>query len=80
MEDVFVTARWKAYLTIALLLPLCGCVTTEVVAPYDRGYLAEQGMQWEPNPRNEKLKGHVYNSKEASSGGSGATGGGCGCN
>ena len=26
-------------------------------------------MQWEPDPRNEKLKGHVYTSKEASSGG-----------
>lgn len=74
------TARWRTYLTMALLLPLWGCGMTEVVAPYERGYLAEQGMQWEPDPRNEKLKGHVYTSKEASSGGTGATGGGCGCN
>ena len=74
------TTRWGVYLTMALMLVMSGCGTTEVVAPYQRGYLAEQGMQWEPNPRNEKLKGHVYNSKEASSGGSGATGGGCGCN
>jgi len=55
-------------------------MTTEPVAPYERGHLAEQGMQWEENPRNEKLKGHVYTSKEASSGGAGAAGGGCGCN
>jgi hypothetical protein len=37
-------------------------------------------MLWEEGPRNAKLKGHVYTSKEASSGGSGAAGGGCGCN
>ena len=55
-------------------------MATEPVAPYERGYLAEEGMQWEENPRNEKLKGHIYTSKEASSGGAGAAGGGCGCN
>ena len=55
-------------------------MATEPVAPYERGYLAEEGMQWEENSRNEKLKGHVYTSKEASSGGAGAAGGGCGCN
>lgn len=68
------------------LLVICGvslmtaCLATDPVAPYDRGYLAEEGMQWERSPRNEKLKGHVYTSKEASSGGGGAAGGGCGCN
>ena len=69
----------------ALFLPyalplLTACVAIDPVAPYERGYLAEEGMQWEESPRNEKLKGHVYTSKEASSGGAGAAGGGCGCN
>lgn len=59
---------------------LAGCVTTEPVAPYERGHLSETGMAWEPDSRNAKLKGHVYTSKEASSGGAGAAGGGCGCN
>ena len=59
---------------------LAGCVTTEPVAPYERGHLSETGMAWEPGSRNAKLKGHVYTSKEASSGGAGAAGGGCGCN
>ena len=64
-----------------LLIPLlCGCTTIEPVAPFERGYLAEEGMLWEGSPRNAKLKGHVYTSKEASSGGSGVAGGGCGCN
>ncbi|MEK9654807.1 MAG: DUF4266 domain-containing protein, partial [Halieaceae bacterium] len=43
-------------------------------------YLAEAGMQWEMSSREAKLEGHVYTSKEASSGGSGSAGGGCGCN
>ncbi|MBM27038.1 MAG: hypothetical protein CME58_01530 [Halieaceae bacterium] len=50
------------------------------MAPYERGHLSETGMAWEPDSRNAKLKGHVYTSKEASSGGAGAAGGGCGCN
>jgi len=68
-------------LSIALYAPLLlACGTIESVAPYDRGYLAENGMQWEIDSREAKLAGHVYTSKEASSGGSGAAGGGCGCN
>jgi hypothetical protein len=61
-------------------LQLVACSTVETVAPYDRGYLAEEGMQWDESSRNAKLKGHVYTSKEASSGGVGSAGGGCGCN
>jgi len=62
------------------MLQLAACSSVETVATYDRGYLAEDGMLWESNSRNAKLKGHVYNSKEASSGGAGSAGGGCGCN
>lgn len=71
-----------AVLLTSLLITtvLGGCTSIESVAPFDRGYLAEEGMLWEESPRNAKLKGHVYTSKEASSGGSGAAGGGCGCN
>jgi len=69
------------YLSIALSAPLLlACQSMESVAPYDRGYLAENGMQWESDAREAKLAGHVYTSKEASSGGAGAAGGGCGCN
>ena len=62
------------------MLQLAACSSVETVAPYDRGYLAEDGMQWDANPRLAKLKSHVYTSKEASSGGAGSAGGGCGCN
>ena len=62
------------------MLQLAACSSVETVAPYDRGYLAEEGTLWDESPRNAKLKGHVYTSKEASSGGAGSAGGGCGCN
>ena len=56
------------------------CMQMETVEAWDRGYLAEDTMQWEADARSAKLKGHVYTSKEASSGGASAAGGGCGCN
>jgi len=67
-------------ISLLAILQLAACSTLETVAPFDRGYLAEEGMQWDESPRNAKLKGHVYTSKEASSGGAGSAGGGCGCN
>ncbi len=56
------------------------CMQLEAVEAWDRGYLADDSMQWEADARSARLKGHVYTSKEASSGGAGAAGGGCGCN
>lgn len=59
---------------------LHGCASIEEVPAWERGYLAKTGMQWEAFAREGRLAGHVYTSKEASSGGSKAAGGGCGCN
>ena len=56
------------------------CAQMETVEALDRGYLAKDTMQWEADARSARLKGHVYTSKEASTGGAGAAGGGCGCN
>ena len=79
-REISITVSFK-YLPIVLSAPLVvSCQSVESVAPYDRGYLAENGMQWESDSRDAKLTGHVYTSKEASSGGAGAAGGGCGCN
>ena len=72
--------RLKSLFSAALLLCLLSCSALQPVASFDRGYLSEDGMQWEVDARNAKLKGHVYTSKEASSGGAAAAGGGCGCN
>lgn len=56
---------------------LCGC---ETVQPWERGLLAKEGMQWTPDIMDARLRSQIYASKEASSGGAGAAGGGCGCN
>ena len=50
------------------------------VSPWERGILAKPEMAWEPDPLMGQLQEHVYFSKEGSSGGYGAGGGGCGCN
>ena len=68
------------FFVIIYNLLLQSCSSIEEVDAWDRGYLADQTMQWEMNSRETRLEGHVYTSKEASSGGAGSAGGGCGCN
>jgi hypothetical protein len=66
------------YLTGLLLLgALCGC---ETVQPWERGTLAKEEMQWQGDVMESRLRDQIHSSKEASSGGTGAAGGGCGCN
>jgi len=50
------------------------------VRAWERGYLAQPEMAWQPDRLAAALNKHVYFSKEASSGGNSAAGGGCGCN
>lgn len=50
------------------------------VEPWDRDVLAREDMQLTPDPVEAALDDHIYFSKEASSGGRGFGGGGCGCN
>lgn len=59
-------------------LLLTGCVST--VEPWEKGRFAKTEMQLEPDSMNASFKRHVYFSKEASSGGTSTSGGGCGCN
>ena len=60
-----------------LLLPVSGC---QQVKPWERGYLAKTEMAWSSDPLESLLQDHIFFSKEASSGGDSAAGGGCGCN
>ena len=50
------------------------------VKPWERDLLAKQSMALDPDPVESALDDHIYFSKEASSGGRGFGGGGCGCN
>ena len=50
------------------------------VEPWDRDVLARPDMQLVSDPIEQATDDHIYFSKEASSGGQGFGGGGCGCN
>lgn len=54
-----------------------GC---SAVKPWQRGVLARDDMQIVSEPLDTSIDDHIYFSKEASSGGQGFGGGGCGCN
>lgn len=50
------------------------------VRPWERGLLADDAMRLDSDPLDWSIDDHIYFSKEASSGGRGFGGGGCGCN
>ncbi|HVC00854.1 MAG TPA: DUF4266 domain-containing protein [Steroidobacteraceae bacterium] len=60
-------------------LLLNGCVSLGV-KPWQRDLLAREDMQLNAEPLTHQIDDHMYFSKEASSGGRGFAGGGCGCN
>lgn len=65
------------YVCLALLL-VSSCSIG--VKPWERDLLAKPAMQLDAYPIDSALDDHIYFSKEASSGGRGFGGGGCGCN
>jgi hypothetical protein len=56
-----------------------GCSTVGA-KPWQRGMLAREDMAIGHSSVDEAIDEHLYFSKEASSGGRGFAGGGCGCN
>lgn len=64
-------------IVLVAVVALWGCETVE---PWERGTLARRDMQWQPDVMEINLQAQINASKEASSGGEGAAGGGCGCN
>lgn len=75
----FLNSRKAVLWSIAgsLLFALNACAP---VQPWQRGRLAQPAMALDADPMLTAISQHVYDSKEASSGGIGAAGGGCGCN
>ena len=71
--------RLKIALTLGVLAVLAtsGCTTTQ---PWERGTLADYTMRSDRDALIGPMTEHIYFSREASSGGQGVGGGGCGCN
>ena len=65
---------------LPIILLVLACTGCESVQPWERDILAQDKMQLVPNPVENALDEHIYFSKEASNGGQGVGGGGCGCN
>lgn len=64
-------------LALFAMAATAGCATLGV-EPWERDLHARADMQ--PDAHDAAIDDHIYFSKEASSGGRGFAGGGCGCN
>ncbi len=69
--------RITSFLIITAFLTGCSSMGVE---PWQRDLLAKDSMQPVPHYFDNYFDEHIYFSKEASSGGQGVGGGGCGCN
>jgi hypothetical protein len=69
----------RRIIVIVGMLTLVGC-SSMGVEPWERDVLAKDEMQLIADPLDVAIDEHIYFSKEASSGGRGFGGGGCGCN
>ena len=65
---------------LVLCLPLLALAGCAAVQPWERDVLARPDMSLDNAPLDAAIDDHIYFSKEASSGGRGFGGGGCGCN
>ncbi len=65
---------------VAMLLLLEACSMQPWVKPYERDRLADPIMAWDRDVISSGYVDHIYESREGSRGGTGAAGGGCGCN
>jgi hypothetical protein len=68
----------KRNLLLLMLIQLLLAACTHV-EPWERGNLAKPEMAFDFDPMQHTYRSHVYNSREAASGGDSAEGGGCGC-
>lgn len=69
--------RALPFLLMLAGLGICGC---QNVKPWDRDALANYSMRPDRDPSALSLREHMWFSREASNGGRGIGGGGCGCN
>ncbi len=64
---------------LAIAISGTGC-SSMGVEPWERDLLAKKSMQLNADYLDNFYDEHIYFSKEATSGGQGVGGGGCGCN
>jgi len=72
--------RFTVRSAILAAVAICAGCSSLGVEPWDRDVLAKDEMQLTTDAIEAATDDHIYFSKEASSGGRGFGGGGCGCN
>jgi len=65
---------------VLALSALGGCTLQPWVKPYEREHIADPIMSFTRNPASNAYMQHVFETREGARGGTGAVGGGCGCN
>jgi hypothetical protein len=65
------------FFLLVALAGLAGCAT---VAPQQRAILADPTMQFDAESKHDAALRHAIENREGSMGGTGVSGGGCGCN
>ena len=76
MKQIFKKISARAAL-VALIAFGLGCTTVE---PYQKGKLSDYTMRSDRDELASVMNSHIQFSREASTGGEGVGGGGCGCN
>ena len=71
--------KFRIVALVFVLACSAGC-SSMGVEPWDRDVLARADMALIADPLEAATDDHIYFSKEATSGGRGFAGGGCGCN
>ena len=74
------TRRILIVASIACIGSLASACTSIGPKPWEKDLMARKEMQVDTHPLLTAAEDHIYFSKEASSGGRGFAGGGCGCN
>ena len=71
----------KVALLAALAAGSGGCAASKwTVRPHQRELLADRIMQLDAEPQERSAEEHILSNREGAVGGSGTSGGGCGCN
>ena len=71
----------RAVLALVVLAALAGCAApTPWVKPYEREHFADPIMSFNRDPVSSAYLEHALETREGAHGGTGAVGGGCGCN
>ena len=81
MHSAFISRRLGAWLALVGALAVGGCGAARwTVKPHQRELLADRIMQPDGNAQETAADAHVLSNREGAIGGSGTSGGGCGCN